>query len=458
METQDPIQNAVEIIDTAHSYRLQLSQLLDTLTSLEDQVCTSGSLAVKRLTAHFAGLKKAVCEALDARLHHLVQEIECMRETALKPLHECRTLIGKSVDAASAVMEEGRTILASDPEHNMEKILKFRDNPLTKSLANVPELPSPSEVSFITTEIDPDFQKQLRELIVEEGKVMPRPPVQIIHAEEKPGGIQLNWAETEEDSDLGEFLLQFACGQAEGPEDTKLLFHKAYEGPSTSFTVRGLHIKTVYSFRVCGRTDRQSLWSPWSLPHIGSTSIPHHQWNEGGEAYSLSNERRTATRTGDGLTCVLHSLTNSYVAGDTLNLHVLDSADVSPGDGLAIVFDNHSDDSCNRPGAIFVNTYGNVFVDGQEMKTKLPPIRKGTTLTFQTESLPNGKVRVSVQVDDKEVTLDWKVLPLTVGKIGSAGNMGPTGNTVSAVNMQASAPRFFFALRFAQEHWKIGVE
>lgn len=29
----------------------------------------------------------------------------------------------------------GRTIMAADPEHNMEKIVKFRDNPLTKSLA-----------------------------------------------------------------------------------------------------------------------------------------------------------------------------------------------------------------------------------------------------------------------------------------------------------------------------------
>lgn len=78
---------------------------------------------------------------------------------------------------------------------------------------------------------------------------------------------------------------------------------------------------------------------------------------------------------------------------------------------------------------------GNVFVDGHEMKTKLPPVRKGTTLTFQTESLPNGKVRVSVQVDDKEVTLDWKV--------PTPGNFGH---------------KFYFALRFAQEHWKIGVE
>ncbi|KAK7493342.1 hypothetical protein BaRGS_00015468 [Batillaria attramentaria] len=442
--TQDLIQNTVEIVDTAHSYRLQLSQLLDTLTELEDQVCSSGSRAVKMLTAHFAGLKAAVCEALDARLHQLVEEIECMKETALTPLHECRALIGKSVETASQVMEEGRTIMAADPESNLDRILKFRDNPMTKSLASVPELPSPSEVAYFTIETNPDLREQLRELIAEEGKVMSHPPVQILHADEKPGGVQVHWSETEEDSDLTEFMLQYARGKPASNDDSRLLFHTAYEGPSTSFTVRNLRTNTPYSFRVRGRVDRNSAWSPWSLPLVKSTSIPHHQWSDAGEEYSLSNEGRTATRTGEGLTCVLYSATNSYAAGDALNLHILDSADVSPGDGLAIVCNNCDDNSCNRPGAIFVNTYGNVFVDGQEMKTKLPPIRKGTTLTFQTEMLPNGKVRVSVQVDDKEVTLDWKVSSQAGVNVGLMQN--------------ESVPSFFFALRFAQEHWKIGVE
>lgn len=86
---------------------------------------------------------------------------------------------------------------------------------------------------------------------------------------------------------------------------------------------------------------------------------------------------------------------------------------------------------------------GTVFVDGQEMKTKLPPIKKGTILTFQTETQPNGKVRVSVQVDDKEVTLDWKV---------------PSCDCIGLGFMQPPSPSFYFALRFAQENWKIGVE
>ncbi|KAL8588929.1 hypothetical protein ACOMHN_012967 [Nucella lapillus] len=242
--------------------------------------------------------------------------------------------------------------------------------------------------------------------------------------------------QVEEDCDCSEFMLQYACGKAktDGKEETKLLFHTVYEGPSTNFTVKNLRTSAPYSFCVRGRCDKCAPWSSWSLPQVASTTIPHHQWGEdGGEAYSLSNEGRTATRTGEGLTCVLHSASSSYTAGDTLIMRFLDSADVSPRRWIG---------HCVT-GAIFINTYGEVFVDGKEMKTKLPSIKKGTTLTFQTELLPNGKVRVSVQVDNKEVTLDWRARCL---------------KDPDQEQRQTSSPSFYFALRFAQEHWKIGVE
>ena len=38
MASEDLIQNVVEIIDSAHSYRIDLSVHLDTLSSLENQV------------------------------------------------------------------------------------------------------------------------------------------------------------------------------------------------------------------------------------------------------------------------------------------------------------------------------------------------------------------------------------------------------------------------------------
>lgn len=55
---------------------------------------------------------------------------------------------------------------------------------------------------------------------------------------------------------------------------------------------------------------------------------------------------------------MLYSDSNTYTAGDTLILRILDSSDISPGDGLAIVYGKEDTDSCNRPGAVFINTYG----------------------------------------------------------------------------------------------------
>ena len=83
--------------------------------------------------------------------------------------------------------------------------------------------------------------------------------------------------QVEDDSDFGEFLLQYACGRADGRDNTKLLFHTVYEGPSTSFTVKNLRTCAPYSFRVRGRCDKCAPWSSWSLSHVAATTIPHHR-------------------------------------------------------------------------------------------------------------------------------------------------------------------------------------
>jgi hypothetical protein len=74
------------------------------------QVVTSGEKAIAALTAHFVRIKEVVNSAVDARLQELVMEVRDMREASLQPLKECRTLIGKSVEIASHVMEEGSLI------------------------------------------------------------------------------------------------------------------------------------------------------------------------------------------------------------------------------------------------------------------------------------------------------------------------------------------------------------
>ena len=90
-----------------------------------------------------------------------------------------------------------------------------------------------------------------------------------------------------------------------------------------------------------------------------------------------------------------------------------------------------------------------MYVDGQEMKTKLPFWGKGSSVTVDTEVQPNGKVRVTVQVEEKEVTFDWN-LPFIEKYM----------NEHYADEQDHSRPneKFYFAMVFANEEWKVGVE
>jgi len=83
------------------------------------------------------------------------------------------------------------------------------------------------------------------------------------------------------------------------------------------------------------------------------------------------------------------------------------------------------------------------------MKTRLPHLSRNSTVNIETELLPNGKVRVSVQVGDKELTFDWKVdKQVTLGMIGGMG-MAP---------LTEAGPSFFFGMIFSHEDWKVSVE
>jgi len=90
-----------------------------------------------------------------------------------------------------------------------------------------------------------------------------------------------------------------------------------------------------------------------------------------------------------------------------------------------------------------------MYVDGQEMKTKLPNLSRNSTVTIETETLPNGKVRVSVQVEEKELTFDWNISrQVALGAIGGTG----------LASFDNSGQSFYFAMIFSHEDWKVLVE
>ena len=93
-----------------------------------------------------------------------------------------------------------------------------------------------------------------------------------------------------------------------------------------------------------------------------------------------------------------------------------------------------------------------MFVDGQEMKTKLPQLKKGSLLVFETEELNNGKIRVSVELEEKMVTFDWKK-ETNETEVSSLGMMG-----MCIGQKDTRKTNLYFGMKFSHEGWKVIVE
>ncbi|RUS85103.1 hypothetical protein EGW08_007155 [Elysia chlorotica] len=450
------VQSVIEILDSAHTYRYELAEVLDGIKSLQEQVNLSSDTALKQVESHFTKMKNAVIKAMDKRLSQLQNEIESIRATALKPLDECKCLVDDELASAGQIMEQGGAILKNDPEKNLEAILNFKEDPKTKALGSLPAIPESAEVACVNVSWTSDLRQQLEDAIGVEGKVLAHAPVQITEVTEKPGSLLVQWGEeNEEESEVCEFWLQYAKGSHKELNPTNAVFHTAYVGTSTCYVVKHLRTQTAYTFRVCGRGESHTPWSAWSVPRVSATSIEHYQWAEPRDkTYSLSNENKTLTRTNEGLTHIIFSDKPSLTLGNTLTMKVLDDADKSPGDGLFIATKNDSSDDFSQDNVIYVNLYGSVFVNGQEMTMQLPEIKRASIVAFELEPVSSSKVRVNIQTEDKAVTFDWKVEPTSP----SAGDKGFLGMCAMAGSNAQDERAFYFGVRFSQEDWKVAVD
>ncbi len=104
--------------------------------------------------------------------------------------------------------------------------------------------------------------------------------------------------------------------------------------------------------------------------------------------------------------------------------------------------------SCDFPGT--------VYIDGQERTTKLPRLHQGSTLTFDTEVLQSGKVRATIEVDDRIATFDWSV-EASASATGAA-SLSANPMLFTAASEKKDDKKLFFALRFAGDDWKVAVE
>ncbi|XP_052773791.1 cytokine receptor-like factor 3 [Mya arenaria] len=448
MSTDELIQNVIDTLDTAHSQQMQLNQQLESLVHAKQQIEESSSNAKDSVRTYFDSVRESLYSALTKRMNQLLGEVDRLESSNLQPLLECEDMITTAMSAATSCMEKGKEVLASGPEDHVDDLLKFKDFALSKDLNIVPEVPNLYDVAFLDVVFQDGISRELGEVISQVGHVTDRPSVHVTEVEERPGALLVKWEELDDHIEAVQFRLQFCYGEVKASQAHRATFQNTYTGPNMHHLVKRLKVKQPYSFRVSCRGENEDQWSVWSVPRVASTSISHYEWDDSSEGYSTSNESKIATRT-TGLTRALYSKTQCYRSGYPISFKILDSGEKSPLDGLGIAVTNDDINSMKREGAVFLACDGTVFIDGQEMKTRLPCLTRNSLVTIETEILPNGKVRASVQVGDKELTFDWKVgKQVTLGMIGGLG-MSP---------LTESAPCFFFGMMFSHEDWKVSVE
>jgi len=91
-----------------------------------------------------------------------------------------------------------------------------------------------------------------------------------------------------------------------------------------------------------------------------------------------------------------------------------ESGESSTNDGIGLICGNQSINTqfLSCPNTTVLNSRGSIFVNGTRMTNKLPSLKKNSVVVFQASKLAKTscggkKFRVSISVDDKEVTFDW---------------------------------------------------
>lgn len=182
-------------------------------------------------------------------------------------------------------------------------------------------------------------------------------------------------------------------------------YFEVYRGNQTSSVIRNLKPNQEYSFRV-SRLITNCL-PFWSVPKSASTLTPVLKWKLG-SGCTLLNDAATLT-TSLSSTSIFLSSSRSYVCGQTLvfSIEALPDDAIMEEDGFGLSTMESSDIKPMDKGSLFLTCTGTICVGAQKMTTRLPAIKQGSIITFDSEKLPNNKVRVTIEIEEKVVTFDW---------------------------------------------------
>lgn len=191
------------------------------------------------------------------------------------------------------------------------------------------------------------------------------------------------------------------------------------------------------------------------------------EWSAEQEGYSVSGD--VAERISKAPPpSTLFSQSACYTCGTSIVFRIMECGQTSDDDGIALCQMNDTNHNMMAAGSLFVCTNGEcdasqkhesqhesllfpgaIFQDGFEKTTRLPALTRGSVLTFDTEVLASGKVRVTIEISEKIVTFDWSVASAAVDSMGCFGVMGPA---------QEKSIQLYFALKLNHPDWRVRVE
>lgn len=391
----------------------------------KQQIKETADSTKSTLHNHIEQIKKSLCQQLDQSFERLCLTIDETVQKDLDHLAELEEIVNKDMKKLKKLAEQAR---GKDDELELEDI----DNKVTDMGKSHLEMPVVS-LSF-ATKINESAMMFIDEKIKDIIKLGMTGSVQIVECLERPGAIIVRWDEQPESdsesiatdtSTFAEYILQ-----ATTKSDN--VFYTIYEGESLEYTMNFAEPNKEYRFRVCQSISNSSgtgICGAWSVVKTAVTCMPPHVWCEEDcvtdsdlKLYQLSNGGRTATKIFPESSRILRSKEPSYRLGQQLTFWVEETGESSSNDGIGLICGRKQ---LNKQFTAAANTAvmtskGIIFVNGARMTTRLPSLKKNSVLVFQASRLHHssigggatgkggtGKFRVSISVDDKEVTFDW---------------------------------------------------
>ncbi|KAJ3664620.1 hypothetical protein Zmor_000174 [Zophobas morio] len=399
-------QEVSETLKAAHSYLTRLKNLNNMIQNAERQIQDSSKETERTIETTFSTLLANLTQILLNRKDNLITRVQETRHQSLAPLEECRADISRRVEKTHKLIFEGQRLLNGATKNVDEFSQK------SSSLGSLPEIPELKEVPFISFQCEPSVESELLDMCSQFGEVFKIAPVQISQTVERPGAILVEWQSVENDDrcvDIQEFRLQRAFGDVTAQQHLKANFSDCYLGLETQFLLKDLQANQLYSFRVCCKFEGSSEWSPWSLPHVTSTTIKPFSWAPNKD-FILADGNRIATPVKDAPS-VLISDGPQFAVGYSVEFMYLEFDNKCSTIGLIVANDaNNVKRVKSEDHSYFaLDSTGEIFVDGVKKSTKLPEAAKGLKICFMCELIHDDKVRVNIDTCDKQVTYDWQI-------------------------------------------------